>query len=161
MRYQNIRHMPLTLVALLLLSLGAGSPMAYARQTRRVGLVVGFGDGTFVSRCVTFNEKEITGYEALMGSDLEVTASGGAVCRIEETGCPAEECFCALPDYWSYWRLTGGSWQYSGSGARGTIVRDGDVEGWNWGTEPPPILLFRQICFPSTVYLPLLLSVGG
>jgi hypothetical protein len=148
------------LIALLTFAAQAGSPITRAQQSNRVGLVVGLGDGTFVTRCVAFSESEISGYEAMMRSDLDVTASGGAVCRIEGIGCPADDCFCALPDYWSYWHLIDGVWQYSGSGAQGSTVRDGDVEGWNWGAEPPPPVLFRQICSLPTIYLPLV-AAGG
>jgi hypothetical protein len=151
----------LTLILLLTWSARASTPITHAQQSNRAGLVVGLGDGTFVAQCVTFSESEISGYAVLMRSGLEVTASGGAVCRIEGTGCPADDCFCAVPDYWSYWHLIDGTWQYAGSGAYDSSVGDGDVEGWNWGAEPPPTYLFRQICSPPTIYLPLVLTVGG
>ena len=154
-------HISLTLIALLTLAAQAGSPITRAQQSNRVGLAVGLGDGAFITRCVTFSESEISGYEVLMLSGLDVTASGGAVCRIEGTGCPADDCFCAVPDYWSYWHLINGTWQYAGSGAYGYTVRDGDVEGWTWGAEPPPTLLFHQVCSVSTIYLPQVLTAGG
>jgi hypothetical protein len=92
---------------------------------------------------------------------LDVTASGGAVCGIEGTGCPVNDCFCAIPNYWSYWHINDGTWEYSGAGAQDSTVHDGDVEGWSWGAEPPATLLFHQVCAPSTVYLPLVLTIGG
>jgi hypothetical protein len=156
-----MRHIPLTLALLLTLLSRGGSSTTRAQQTNRVGLVVGFGDGTVISRCIPFSDSGISGYEVLMRSDLDVTTNGGAVCRIEGTGCPASDCFCAIPDYWSYWHLIDGAWQYSESGAPVTTVHDGDVEGWNWGTEPPPTLLFHQICSTSILYLPLVVSRGG
>jgi hypothetical protein len=151
----------LTLVALLTLAAQASSPITRAQESKRVGLVVGFGDGTFITRCVTFTEAEISGYEALMRSGMEIAANGGAVCRIDETGCPAADCFCAIPYYWSYWHLMDGTWQYSGSGADSYTVQDGDIEGWNWGAEPPSTLSFYQICSASTIHLPLVLTAGG
>ncbi len=161
MKRRKIRYIPLTLVALLTLLSRADSPTTHAQQTNRVGLVVGFGDGNVISRCLTFSEYDISGYDVLMRSGLDVAVNGGAVCRIEGTGCPASDCFCAVPDYWSYWHLVNGAWQYSESGAPVTTVHDGDVEGWNWGAEPPLTLLFDQICSASTLYLPLVLSIGG
>jgi hypothetical protein len=161
MKPRKIRYIPLTLVVLLTFLSRAGSPTTHAQQTNRAGLVVGFGDGTVIGRCIVFSESDISGYEMLMRSDLDVAANGGAVCGIEGTGCPASDCFCAVPDYWSYWHLVNGAWRYSESGALLTTVHDGDVEGWNWGAEPPPTLLFHQICSTSTLYLPLVLSIGG
>ncbi|MGD2105130.1 MAG: hypothetical protein PVJ55_08480 [Anaerolineae bacterium] len=158
MRYRKTVCIVWPVIALLTLVAQAGSPTVPARLSNRVGLVVGFGDGTFTRRCVTFSEAQISGYEALMRSDLDVRATGGAVCRIEETGCPTDDCFCAMPDYWSYWRMVDGTWEYSQSGALGTTVQDGDVDGWNWGAEPPPTLQFDQICSPFAVYMPLVLT---
>jgi hypothetical protein len=151
----------LALIVLLTFAAQASSPMTRAQHASQVGLVVSLGDGSVITRCVTFREAEISGYEVLMRSDLDVTASAGVVCSIEGTGCPADDCFCAVPDYWSYWHLINGMWQYSGSGAHSYTVHDGTVEGWNWGSEPPTILTFHQICSPSAIYLPLVLTIGG
>jgi hypothetical protein len=73
---------------------------------------------------------------------------GAAICSIEGTGCPVEECLtCAQPSYWAYWHLIDGKWTYSRVGASAYTVRDGDVEGWAWGSgEPPPLVPFDQIC---------------
>lgn len=150
----------LLLVGLLAVGAQASSSTMRGQQRNRAALVVDFGNGTFITRCITFSEDSISGYEALMRSDLNVTVNGGAVCGIEGTGCPADNCFCAMPDYWSYWRLADETWQYSATGAPGTVVRDGDVEGWSWGDNPPIVLLHHQVCFPSVVHLPLVLQVG-
>jgi hypothetical protein len=142
------------LVGLLaLVIVGASFPGARAQETNRVGLVVRFGDGSAITRCVEFSESGITGYDVLTRSRLAVVAAfdsgmGAAVCAIEGTGCSVEECLtCSYPNYWSYWHLNTGSWVYSPAGASAHRVHNGDVEGWSWGVgEPPPVVPFDQIC---------------
>ncbi len=175
----------LRLVALLLLAgPGAGRAMAQPRSapllpprgaggspavreatvgegTHHAGLVVDFGDGTVITRCVGFDEATISGYELLLrsGLTLEVAVSGpgAAVCSIEGTGCPASDCFCHFPpDYWSYWHLEAGSWHYSDVGASGYAVEDGAVDGWIWGdaSAPPQVIPFEAICAPPPTPTP-------
>ena len=138
-----------------------GQPVVRAQAPDRVGLVVRFGDGSTITRCVEFNESEISGYDVLERSGLDITAffdsgMGAAICSIEGEGCSVEECLtCATPDYWSYWRLTDGIWSYYQAGASTSTVRDGDVEGWSWGSgDSPPILSFEQICAPPPTNTP-------
>ncbi len=135
----------------------------------QVGLVVAHLDGTVVTRCIEFEENEISGYDVLdrSGLDLNIEPSGGmgvTVCRIDNEGCtfPQEPCFCQCMGggsscvYWSYWHLDNDNWQYSGAGASYHSVSHGDVEGWVWGlgtiTEaaPPPVIPFDEICAPPT-----------
>lgn len=148
------------LIAILsvLLALGVGAQVR-AQSPNQVGLVVQFGDGAILTRCVAFNEPEISGYDVLMRSGLNVVANttglGVTVCKIQEQGCPAENCFCACQGatctYWSYWHLDGDSWRYAYQGAISHVVRHGDVEGWRWGNEAsPPDVSFEQICAPAT-----------
>lgn len=89
-------------------------------------------------------------------------AIGVAVCRIDHEGCtyPSQPCFCQCQGspciYWSYWRLASGTWKYSSVGASSAFVRNGDVDGWVWGSgavsgaTPPPAVTFDQVCAPST-----------
>lgn len=143
----------------LLVPLLAGLFAPPAQDGNRVGIVVDFGEET-TTACVAFAEPEISGYEALVrsGLALEVNqqAGGAAVCRIEATGCAADDCFCACQGqdcvYWSYWHQVDGAWQYAVSGASQSRVGNGDVDGWVWGpgsvTEapPPPDARFDDIC---------------
>jgi len=140
-------------VLLVLATVGVRLPGARAQQPNRVALVVRFGDGSLATRCVEFGEPEISGYDVLMRSGLNVVAAyysgeGTAICAIEGTGCPVEECLtCDYPNYWSYWHLVGGAWVYSQVSASGYTVHPDDVEGWSWGAgEPPPIVPFEQVC---------------
>ncbi len=132
---------------------GIGLLNARAQTPNRAGLVVRFGDGSFITHCVEFGESQISGYDVLMRSGLNAVAAfnsgqGAAVCAIEGTGCPVESCLtCDTPNYWSYWRFVEGAWVYSPVGASAHTVYNGDVEGWSWGAgDPPPEVPFHQIC---------------
>lgn len=155
----------------LLLALMLFVNRAGADGPSRVGLVVRFGDGSVFTKCVEFDEDQISGLEVLLRSGLNViyqqSGLGAAVCKIEDDGCdyPSEPCFCRCPGgpncvYWSYWHLKGGEWQYSPAGASGYFVRDGDVEGWAWGPgtagsgPEPPVIAFDTICAPPPTATP-------
>ena len=134
---------------------------AHADTPNRAGLVVRFGDGSLVTRCVEFSGADISGYDLLERSGLDIVAAfdsgqGAAVCQIEREGCPAADCLtCAYPNYWAYWHLADGDWAYSQAGASGYRVHDGDVEGWSWGAgDPPPVVPFDQICAPPPTNTP-------
>lgn len=151
-------------LALLLSQFGT----AIAQEPNKVALVVDFGDGRYVTRCVEFVEDEITGEEVLKRSGLNVifeySSTGAAVCKIEDVGCdfPSEPCFCDCQGsdcvYWSYWYVENGKWVYASEGAAGRTVRDGDMEGWAWGSgavgtsgRQPVWMPFLNICVPPTV----------
>lgn len=139
-----------------------------AQEQDQAGLVVVHGDGRVVTRCVDLAVPEISGYELLQSSglDLGVDASGmgPAVCRLDGEGCspPGESCFCQCMSspclYWSYWRLDGGAWSYSNLGASSSTVRAGDVDAWVWGEgiigvdadNEPPDYTFEDLCAPPT-----------
>jgi hypothetical protein len=126
-----------------------------ASAVNRVGLVVQFDDTTVVTRCIAFSENRVSGYAILQRSGLEIAAAmdaqGAAICKIGDQGCPVDSCFCAYPNYWSYWHLEGDHWQYSSMGASNYYVENGDVEGWRWGKGNPPVLKsFEEICASPT-----------
>jgi hypothetical protein len=127
-----------------------------AQADNRAALIVRFDDETVVTRCIHFTEAQISGYEVLARSGLEVVADfsgmGAAICKIGNTGCPADNCFCDAPsNYWSYWHLSDEIWTYAQAGATHYQVGDGAVEGWSWGpAEPPPVVLFEEVCTPPT-----------
>ncbi|MEA3345076.1 MAG: hypothetical protein U9Q78_02320 [Chloroflexota bacterium] len=165
----NERHKLLSVLAALLLALILFPGWAKADDPSRVGLVIRFGDGSVFTKCVEFDEEQISGLEVLLRSGLNViykqSGLGATVCKIEDEGCdyPNEPCFCQClggPNcvYWSYWHLKDSAWQYSPAGASGYPVRDGDVEGWTWGPGTaegglePPAIDFDSICptLPST-----------
>jgi hypothetical protein len=154
----------LALIGLLMMSgIGADGQRTHAQQPNRVGLVVQYGDGRLITRCVEFGESEISGYEVLTRAGLEIVANfdwgmGAGICAIDGEGCPANNCWCQCQGspclYWVYHYLANGQWVYSNLGASSRYVHHGDVEGWAWGEGnpqsgvQPPVIPFDQICVP-------------
>lgn len=131
---------------------------AFAQSPHHAALVVDFGDGRVLVRVVAFAEDTITGVDLLRRSGLDVAimenlGGGAALCAVEGVGCPPtpQDCFCQCRGgacrYWSYFHLQGGAWVYSGTGAAGRALRDGDVDGWVWGDgrAAPPLLTWDEI----------------
>ncbi len=140
---------------------GHAQAQGQGQGANQVGIVIHFGDGASVTRCVTFSEPQISGYDALTRTGLNIVAAfdnaqGAAVCQIENTGCPVESCLtCDIPNYWSYWHLSDGNWSYSTLGASNFFLHHGDVDGWSWGGgTPPPVYSFDQICAPPPTNTP-------
>jgi hypothetical protein len=140
---------------------------ASADEGGRVALVVEFGDGRVIARCVALEAGEATGADLLTLSGLEilVDASSGmgiTVCQVEGVGCayPADPCFCQCMSgdtcaYWNYFFRDPGEtdWSYSALGALLRKVEAGSVEAWVWGdgqTPPAEDLTFEAICAPPT-----------
>ena len=140
----------------------------HAQEPHQAGLVVQFGDGTVVTRCIGFSEDEISGEEILHRSGLTVlfdytSGLGTRVCKIEADGCevPAEDCWCQCQGipcrYWTYFYVVDGAWHYAGLGSSNRTVHDGDVEGWVWGDgrTSPPLLTPDDICGTGAEVKPL------
>lgn len=148
---------------ILVIALAAGAGAAMAQEEDRAGIVISYGEGQTAQYCVELTEPEISGYELLRRSGVAIEANaaglGNAVCRLDETGCPATNCFCQCRgnncEYWSYWHLLEGEWQYSAAGASQYLVQPGDVDGWSWGPGSvtqaiaPPDITLAEICAPA------------
>ncbi|MBC7261914.1 MAG: hypothetical protein H5T63_07845 [Chloroflexi bacterium] len=154
MRGNNLALLALALSTALLISCYAATAKSVASQpSHQAGLVIQFGDGSYITRCIPFAEDSISGLELLMRSGLDVVMWGGAVCRIAQDGCdyPAEPCFCQCTGgkclYWSYWHWRDGRWVYSQVGSADYLVHDGDLEGWAWSNgQPPSVVPMEQVC---------------
>lgn len=152
-------------------ALALGSAVSVrADGPNRVALVVSHGSET-IRKCVEFSEDEISGYEVLERSEIDMNiqagSDGAAICRLDNKGCtyPQDDCFCQCQDtpciYWSYWHLKDGEWRYSSRGASNYDASNGDVEGWSWGEgeygqtgTQPPLVRFEDICTSSGVPAP-------
>lgn len=162
------KTLPLLLLTIICVMLFAYAPSG-AADDNRVALVVDYGNSQVATRCVSFSEDHISGFEALERTGLPVETDfqtgGAAVCRIDDQGCPANDCFCSCRGggdciYWSYWHLNNGAWNYSAAGSGLYEVRDGAVEGWVWGlgsitqASPPPLVSFGDICVDAPANTP-------
>lgn len=154
---------------LLLLLVTSLTSIIHAQEQNRAALVVRYEDGRVETRCVPFDEEQVTGYDLLNRAGLAVEAQivgmGATVCRLNDQGCPQSDCFCHCPGgsdclYWSYWTQAEGAWQYASIGPSLRQVSDGMVEGWSWGPGsltdaiPPPDLTFDEICTDETAVTP-------
>jgi hypothetical protein len=118
----------------------AASIVAHGAHTGTVAtaaVVVQLDGGRSVVRLIDFTEP-ISGVEALVRSGLDATVAesgfGPAVCAIEGTGCPAEDCFCNPDLFWNYSYWDGTAWQGYPVGASASVISTtGAVEGWRWG----------------------------
>lgn len=139
---------------------GASNP-AGAQGANRAGLVIRYGDGTVSTYCVQFDEAEISGFDLLLRSGVDVVYSssgiGAMICKIGDEGCDNPgNCLCQCRGtsclYWSYWHQIDGAWQYSSIGASLSRVKPGAVEGWTWGVgtidaaPQPPLISLDEIC---------------
>ena len=131
-------------------------PKGQAQTANRAALVIQFDSTQVLTFCITFPESSISGHDLLQRSGLLIISAvdplGYAVCKIDQLGCPEEDCFCqSPPNYWSYWHLDQGDWVYSPAGSSTYTIQNGAVDGWAWGPGPgypPPPVTFDQICNP-------------
>jgi hypothetical protein len=127
----------------------------------RAGVVVDFGGGNVVTRCVHFEGPQITGFQLLQDSGLTFTFEnfgptlGNAICSIQNLGCqfPAQPCFCQCTgtgpcSFIAYFILQNGAFVLSPVGESTRVVHNKDVDGYifNDGSTPPPVFTIHQIC---------------
>ncbi|MGH9013891.1 MAG: hypothetical protein ACRDZ1_08150, partial [Acidimicrobiia bacterium] len=142
--------------------LAAAGPAASTAMPDRLGssrAVVIVDTGGNVHRSVIHFGGSVSGIQALqLAGANPVTASyggslGAAVCKLYGVGNEPAPGSCPGYPYWAYHRAPAGAggWSYAGSGASNTTVRDGDVEGWRFGTGgAPPFSSFCSVagCAP-------------
>ncbi len=145
-------------LVVLLVGTLVGAGATTGQGLHHAGLVVTFADGHTETRCVEFEEEEISGAELLRRSGLSVvfsssSAFGRAVCRIGDTGCSDPgDCFCQCRGadcaYWAYFGLEDGAWRFQSFGPSQRRLRDGDMDGWIWGSgrTPPGQVTFGEVC---------------
>ena len=84
------------LLIVVMLVLSAGASFAQTGETKQVGLVVTFPDGTTHTEVVTV-PATATALDALKAAKLSVVTAessfGPALCKINETGCPVRQLF--------------------------------------------------------------------
>ncbi|NYZ79214.1 hypothetical protein H0N99_03635 [Candidatus Micrarchaeota archaeon] len=136
----------------LLLMLLLLSGMVFAE---RAGLVVQFNSSSVTMKCVEF-QSGASAFDILMNSGLQLVTKdygaglGMALCKIGDTGCGEDNCFCAS-EYWGFYYIAGSSWEYAPVGVSGFTVSNGDVLGFRWGAygDRPELHSFSEICPPS------------
>ncbi len=152
-----VRTGSLALVLFLVLTaLTASAALAQGGDTKQVGLVVTFADGKTSTQVVTV-PKGASALDALQASKLAVvtaqSAQGPSLCKINDTGCPTDNCFCDQEHFWAYYHLNGNAWAAATEGAGVYVPANGAVEGFAWSgfdanfnpTTQPPVSTFDQL----------------
>jgi hypothetical protein len=150
------RRFSLTVLMALVLMALVAPVQAQDAGTKQVGLVIAFPDGTQHTEIVTVPAAANT-FEVLQAADIELasqdTAFGPAVCSINGTGCPADNCFCNEKEFWAYFHLDNTQWASAMEGVGAYVPADGAVEGFAWSasdadfnpTVKPNVVAFDQI----------------
>lgn len=131
----------------------------------QVALVIQLAEGNLIQECIEITESEFSGADVLSASSLSLEIAfdpsmGSMVCGIEGVGCAKDDCFCDMPNYWSYWTLENETWAYAQTGADTLIVANGDVHGWSYGEAAPPVITFDQVCGEAAIESPSVESVA-
>lgn len=145
-------------VALAICILLAFAPGARAASFNQAGLIVDYGDGSTSWVWVPFEEEELSIFEVLERSkiDLVTVGFGGlgeGVCQIGPTGCSIDDCrkrMCQTTSSSPFWRvmvLDGDTWRMAASGVSGTKVGDGDIVALSWSSATPdlPVLSIDEL----------------
>ena len=164
-------------VVILLLAFTATAAFAQSGGTKQVGLVVSFADGSKHTEVVTVPANATT-LDVLRAAKLTIATSTGAygtsLCKINATGCPADNCFCDAQHFWAYYHLNGTAWAAASEGIGTFVPANQAVEGLAWSgfdasynpTEKPPVFTFEQLLAASTQPVPVpepgtILLLGG
>jgi hypothetical protein len=126
--------------------------------TKQVGLVIGLPDGQEHVEIVTVPMTATT-FDVLKAARIALvsqnTSFGPAVCSINNTGCPASNCFCDPAHFWAYYHLNTGNrtWVVAQESVGAYVPPGGAVEGLAWSgfdanynpTVKPPVYTFSEI----------------
>lgn len=124
-------------------------------ERTEAALIVNFGNKEYFIDCIDLGlAGEMNGMEFLKASGLSLIDNNGFTCKIEDVGCEILKCYnCACPDYedpscqyWSYWHLQDGKWEFSQVGPEQYTVKPGAVECWMWGNQNTPPKLAGYSC---------------
>ena len=165
------------LLVVALLALTATAAFAQSGGTKQVGLVVTFPDGATHTEVVTV-PTTATAIDALRAASLNVVTTEGSfgtsLCQVNETGCPADDCFCDPDKFWAYYHLNGSAWASAMEGVGAFVPANQAVEGFAWSgfdanfnpTVQPPVYTFAQLVSMQNPPVPIpepatILLLGG
>ena len=139
-----------------------GGRVSADAASHRAALVIEHSDGSLVERCITFAAEAISGLQLIQLAQVENRTQsfgdmGQAVCQLDfEPAQVPSNCLGSGGAYWQYYRENSSGWVLSGSGASGSPVHDGDVDGWHYAAspQPPPRVAFSQVCAPQAAATP-------
>jgi hypothetical protein len=167
-----------TFLVIVLAAILVGTAFAQDGNTKRVGVVVAFPEGQPHVQVVTV-PSDATTFDVLKASGLTLVTqpgqAGQALCKINETGCAADNCFCDAEHFWAYYHLNGSNWEASQGSVDSYKPANGAVEGFAWSgfdkdynpTVKPAVYTFEQLQGASSAagptssrVIPILILVG-
>lgn len=127
--------------------------LPFSALASQAGLVVKKQNGATKTACVEFAGDSISGMKLLQTSGFDVVVKNGFVVSIDGEGAKDNSQMSGGDPFWSYWKLNGNSWVFQNVGANYSKVKDGGVEGWEfgYGQSSLPQMTFEQICKPESV----------
>lgn len=125
-------------------------------SVHHAALVIEHSSGRLLTRCVSFVEDQISGFQLIQRSGVEYQAQqfgslGEAICQLD--GEPSQippNCLGYGP-YWQYFHRASGGWVQSATGASSWMLHDGDMDGWHYASgagKTPPNVSFAVVCPP-------------
>ncbi len=161
------RRIATAVAVLLLLAICSGSALAAPADTKHIGLVIGFPDGTEHTEVVTVPVSATT-FDVLKAAKIDLVSAisdfGPAVCGINKVGCTADNCFCDKNHFWAYYHLdpATNTWQASAQGVGAHVPANAAVEGLVWSamdanfnpTDQPKVHTFQELSGAASQGLP-------
>ena len=122
----------------------------------RAGLLIEHSGGRLVTRCVTFMEEQISGFQLIQRSGISYQAQsygsmGEAICQLDGEPTPVPANCLGTGPYWQYLHRAGTRWVPSQLGASGWMLHEGDMDGWHYtdgAGQSLPGLTLDQVCAP-------------
>jgi len=114
----------------------------------RAGALVLHSDGSTKKACVSFEGENVSSFALLQQAGFNPVLERGFLVELDSERAKSAWEANAVNDYWSFWNLVDGSWQYSRVGVTSASVKDGEANGWQRGasTSKLPALKFSDIC---------------
>jgi len=141
-------------------ALGLGSAAAFLlghpvhAAVHRAGLAIEHASGRLVTRCVTFMEDQLSGFDLVQRSGVPYRAQtygslGQAICQLDGEPSPVPGNCLGTGQSWVYEHRTATGWVQSQIGASGWMLHDGDMDGWRYAggaAQTLPALTLAQVC---------------
>ena len=126
-----------------------------AIAANKAGVVVQNSTGEVITRCVEFEEPEITVEELLQRTGFQLTISqseyGAALCYLHDDGmADPDACFSDERGwFWNFFTHNGETWESASLGISNINAVDGSIFGFAygaWGEAFPPARSFADVC---------------
>lgn len=114
----------------------------------RSGVLVLHSDGSIKKFCAPFEGTDISSFDLLRKAAFNPILDRSFLVEIDGERAKSGWDQDAANDYWSFWELLDGKWQYSKVGVVSSRAKDGQVDGWQRGGSALklPTIQFSDVC---------------